>query len=507
MQQSKETAYSKAARSRIILVMGLFVLFLGVPLFLYTTRVHRADLPVSLLNERVETSNRDLTFRIPVYVNSSKPDVIQSIQLAVNNHIERSTDLGLSWGIDFLPYTPEIDSFKQYVLSIIEDSEPKNGDVTQSYVLSPYSKGLTIILPPSIDLASISEYASRVLFEQVFKTEVDLLTALQKDSQTSDMSFPFSTVYNVVFNLFVQDGSPVEWEIEKAVSQMQPIFQALKHYCKFKVNTQVQYYSKLTNEALYDEELNANVLSKDDLSTFINFGDWNLNNHEKSPSINFLIYFSDLNYKQIPLLVLGSKTNSFSIPQWGGVHIYNPSKPLSEDSILRITEDELNVILEIFASQLFELLGVPGTPASLLMRIDTFERVSCYKNLQRSLDNLNALVKLSNSLTGISIPEATKKNVLDSLTFYDQAIEQLLNSEFGQALEKSGKSVESSDKAFFEKEMLQQAHFPNEHKLAVFLPLLGPICSIVLFGLLKRFKSWRDERRKVSEAALKKKEL
>lgn len=507
MQQSKESAYSKAVRSRVIIVMGLFVLFLGAPLFLHTTRVHRADLPVSLLSERVESSNSDLTLRIPIYINSSKPDIIPSVQKAVDEHIAEATVLGLSWGLDFHPYTPEIDSFKQYVLSVIDSNESKEGDLTQYYVMSPYSKGLTIILSPSMDLASISQYATQVLFEQVFKIEVDLITALQKDTHISDMTFPFSPIYNVVFNLFVQDGSPVEWEIEKAVSKMQPIFQALKHYCKFKVSTQVQYYSKLANNVSYDEELKANVLSQDNLSTFINFGDWNLNSHEKTPSINFLIYFSDLNYDQIPLLVPGSKTNSFSIPQWGGVHIYNPSEPLSEGAVLKISELELQSILDIFASQLFELLGVPGAPASLLMRIDTFQRVACYKNLHRSLDNLNALVKLSNSLTGISIPESTKKNVLDSLLFYDQAVERLHHSDFSEALEKSGKSVESSDKAFFEKEMLQQAHFPNEHKLAVFLPLLGPICSIVLFGMLKRFKVWREERKKASKAELEKKEI
>lgn len=507
MPQSKEAAYSKAVRNRITLVMGLFVLFLGVPLFLYTTRVHRADLPVMVLNERAETFHSDLALRIPIYVNSSKVNIIPAVQAAVDEHVATATGLGLSWGIDFQPYTPEIDSFKQYVLSIIDDNESKDGDLTQSYVLSPYSKGLTIILPSFMDITSISRYATKVLFEQVFKVETDIITELKNDAHTSDMSFPYSTVYNVVFNLFVQDGSPVEWEIEKAVLQMQPIFQALKHYCKFRVSTQVQYYSKLTNNVSFDEELKANVLSQDDLSTFINFGDWNLNNHEKTPSINFLIYFSDLNYKQVPLIVPGSKTNSFSIPQWGGVHIYNPSEQLTGEKILKISELELLSILDIFASQLFELLGVPGSPASLLMRIDTFQRVACYKNLQRSLDNLNALVKLSNSLTGISIPEATKKNVLDSLSFYDQAIEQLHSSDFSTALEKSGKCVESSDKAFFEKEMLQQAHFPNEHKLAVFLPLLGPICSIVLFGLLKRFKVWREERKKASKAELEKKEL
>lgn len=507
MLQSKETAFSKTVRSRIVLTIGLFVLFLGTPLFLYTTRVHRAELPVSLLNERIQSFGESVSFNIPIYINSTNSEVLEAAQAAADRYVATQTNLGLLWAINFHPYAYDIDSYKHYVLTLIVDDKANDGEATHSYILSPYSEGITVISPPSADLETVANYITEVLFNKVFNAEIATLSLLSNDAVKSDMSFPYSTEYNVVFNLFIQDGSPVEWEIEEVVSLMRPIFQALKHYCKFKVSTQVQYYSKLTHEPVYDEELKANVLSKEDLSTFINFGDWNLNNHEKTPSINFIIYFSDLNYKNVPLLVSGSKTNSFSIPQWGGVHIYNPSMPLLEGTNAKISSKELNKILDIFASQLFKLLGVPTTPVSPLMRINSFQRISCLKSMRRSLDNLSALVKLSNSLLGISIPEATKSNVLNSLTYYDKAVEKLETSDFAMALENAGKSLHFSDKAFFEKEMLQQAHFPNEHKLAVFLPLLGPICSIVLFGVIKRFKAWREEKRKLSQKEKEKKDI
>lgn len=509
MLQSKETTYSKIVRDRIVLVMGLFVLILGAPLFLYTTRVHRALLPVSELDQRVDTFENAIKFKVPIYVNHTNENFIHILQQGSNEFLAKNTEIGLLWSLDFQPFNPEIDSYESFVLSLIDSLEADENIPLQSFVLSPYSKGVTILLPhlEEQNFDRLLEYVSDVLFNQVFKEEIDILTSLKTGRLSSDMSFPYSTEYSVVFNLFAQDGTPVDWEIESAVPSIMPVFRALKHYCRFKVSSQIQYYSKLTHDPVWDEEKKANILSLENLSTFINFGDWNLNNHEKTPSINFLIYFSDLNYQNIPLLVAESKTNSFSIPQWGGIHIYNPSMPLLEGSNLKISKIDLERILDIFASQLFELLGVPSSPVSPLMRIDSFQRISTYKNLKRSLNNLSALVKLSNSLSAISIPEATKVNVLDSLTYYDEALSKLQTSDFGASLENSGKCLQSSDKAFFEKEMLQQAHFPSEHKLAVFLPLLGPICSIVLFGVLKRFTAWRDERRKVAIATREKKEM
>lgn len=509
MLQSKESTYSKIVRDRIVLAVGLFVLFLGAPLFLYTTRVHRAVLPVAELDQRVETFQDTISFKVPVYVNYTNEKLIEALQSNSNEYLAKNTQLGLLWSLDFQHHSPGIDSYQSYVLSLFEDLDSNESAPSQSYVLSPFSKGISVFLPylKAQEYGPVLEYIYDVLLNQVFREEIETLSSLKSGLLTSDMSFPYSMEYNVVFNLFAQDGTPVDWEIESAVSSMIPVFKALKHYCNFKVSTQIQYYSKLTHNPVWDEETRANILPLENLSTFINFGDWNLNNHEKTPSINFLIYFSDLNYQNIPLLVAGSKTNSFSIPQWGGVHIYNPSMPLLEGSNLKISKAELEKILDTFASQLFELLGVPSSPVSPLMRIDSFQRISTYKNLKRSLSNLSALVKLSNSLSAISIPEATKANVLDSLAYYDLAVAKLQGSDFGVALANSGKCLQSSDMAFFEKEMLQQAHFPNEHKLAVFLPLLGPICSIVVFGILKRFTAWRDERRKAAKAAKEKKDI
>ena len=63
-----------------------------------------------------------------------------------------------------------------------------------------------------------------------------------------------------------------------------------------------------------------------------------------------------------------------------------------------------------------------------------------------------------------------------------------------------------AERAFFEKSMVGQLYFPDEHKLAVYLPLLGPIAVPLLMGLLNELKAWKKRRRERAEQEAKKKE-
>jgi GPI-anchor transamidase subunit S len=66
-------------------------------------------------------------------------------------------------------------------------------------------------------------------------------------------------------------------------------------------------------------------------------------------------------------------------------------------------------------------------------------------------------------------------------------------------LQHARKAWEDSEKAFFEKSMVGQVYFPDEHKVAVYLPLLGPVGVPLLVGLAREVKRWvgglRDSRR------------
>lgn len=64
-----------------------------------------------------------------------------------------------------------------------------------------------------------------------------------------------------------------------------------------------------------------------------------------------------------------------------------------------------------------------------------------------------------------------------------------------------------AERAFFEKSMVGQLYFPDEHKLAVYIPLLGPVGVPLVMGLLNEIRAWLKRRReKAEKGAAKKKE-
>lgn len=496
--ESKEVLYITKSRRNIIFGTLLFILSVGVPLFLYTTQIHRAQLPSDEVLYNTKSFNDTIRFQVPVYV-SIDPSHVHLLKVWQQRIDSVNLEQGLNknWGLQLKQIdhnTPE----DSYLLNVTFE---KGGQET--YEASLTSKEIRVTVD-SIDSSVL--FVPEVLLNKIFgveRTAIQSIFSGGTANDASDIALPYSNTYNLVFNFFVEDGRPVTWDIESAVEAMSPVFEALKNYATFKISTQIQYYSKLGSSANYDEKLKANILKKDELPTFINFGDWNLNSHDIDPTINFIIYFPKSNYDKISLVVEGTETNSFLIPQWGGVHILNADMPILQNSVFNLSAFRLKPIFEIFTSQLFKLLGVPKCPQSPWMRIDSLNRISTLTNLKRTLENLSSLIKLSNSLNEISIPKSTKSHAEQALEFYSKSVESLKSMDFDAAIKYSSKSVKSSDKAFFEKEMVQQAYFPNEHKLAVFLPLLGPLCSIVLIGV---FKVLKDRNLTKSEEEQKKKD-
>lgn len=64
-----------------------------------------------------------------------------------------------------------------------------------------------------------------------------------------------------------------------------------------------------------------------------------------------------------------------------------------------------------------------------------------------------------------------------------------------EALYHARVAEQEAERAFFEKSMVGQLYFPDEHKIAVYLPLLGPIGVPLVMGLLNELKAWRKRRK------------
>lgn len=307
-------------------------------------------------------------------------------------------------------------------------------------------------------------------------------------------AFKYSSTYHVTFSLFAASASPSVWDIEDAVQQyIQPLLRQLSPISNFHIDTQVQLFASFSPSIAgphYDETTNTYRLQQSDLSGFINAAEWPLSpSIGTGPTINMVLYVPSPN--QLPLL-LETGGNSWTIPQWGGVQIFNPPSSAQAN---HLTTPTLEPVMLTFADQLLSLLGVPHSPLSLALRISSLKRSRTTSLILSASSTLGALVRLTNKLESIAIPASVALSVENSIAHLEQACENLRHGRYQVALEDARVAEAEAEKAFFEPSMVGQVYFPDEHKVAVYVPLLGPMAVPLVMSALKEVKNWRAGRK------------
>lgn len=308
-------------------------------------------------------------------------------------------------------------------------------------------------------------------------------------SKRINRSFRYSPTFHLTFSLFTSSALPNTWDIENAIQDyMKPMLDVLSPIHNFTIDTQVQLFA--TPGAQSD------VLGKDDLSSFINAAEWPLSpSIGGAPTINFILYIGN----QTVGSDSGAETShSWLIPQWGSVYVQSLAP-----TVAHVSSSDLKQPMLTFAGHLLSLLGTPQT-GSLPLRLSTLARIRSADLLLRASSTLGSLARLSNSLTSISIPSSVADGVSKTMQHLELACASLGGSE---GLEHARIAESEAERAFFEKSMVGQLYFPDEHKIAVYLPLLGPIGVPLVMGLLNELKAWKKRRRERAEAEAKKKNL
>jgi GPI-anchor transamidase subunit S len=323
--------------------------------------------------------------------------------------------------------------------------------------------------------------------------------------QRETRSLNYAPSYHLTFSLFTAGPAPSSWDIEAALrSHIQPWVSALASTSNFSITTQVQLFSAFSDSVrtMADDTTNGTFIHHEDLSAFVNAAEWPLSPSIGSgPTINFVLYVPLA--KQSPLKIWGIDETAWLIPQWGGICILNP--PLvthPETAKLSVPEHLNRELLDapfgIFTMQLLSIIGVPsvnpdGTTTQLEERLNSHARQSAISLFQRASSTLGSLARLSQSLSSIPIPQKVAKLVDDTMDHLEIACKQLQGpnakrSDLEGALMHAQEAYADSEKAFFDKSMVGQVYFPDEHKVAVYLPLLGPIGVPLVVGLLRELK-------------------
>jgi len=393
----------------------------------------------------------------------------------------------------------------------------------------------------SASLASLSSYAAKML-QEVFKEEEQMVSyflekaassngegngsreGMQQQPGDVDMSrkiarmIRYSSRYHITFSLFTASAIPSSWDIIPAIeTYLTPLLTALSPISNFTVESQVQFYASFspTIRPLRNEELGAWTLTKDDLSNFINSAEWPLTSIKSDPTINFIIYIPDNSFS--PLIIPESTRggNAWLLPQWGGVAILNPktevegNKTIVQDPPTHLTLSDLKPSLDIFATQLLALLGTPSASSSvsssLPIRIDSLTRQRTAETLLSASTTLGSLARLVHALPSIAIPPTVSTSVSKTITALEQSCSELKRGRFNRALKEGRIAAEEAEKAFFERTMVALVYFPDEHKVAVYLPLLGPVGVPLMMGAGKALWAWIKYRRNAAAVGAAKK--
>lgn len=342
---------------------------------------------------------------------------------------------------------------------------------------------------------TLSYYLSKGPFALGRETSLHQSTALQLDRRTTQ-AFKYAPAYHLTFSLFTANSSPSAWEIEEALSQyLQPLLATLSGITNFTVETQVQLHAAISPSISgphFDAYTGKWQLHQSDLSGFVNAAEWPLNPSIGSgATMNFVLYVPSKEYS--PLVVPGDET-SWLIPQWGGVQILNPRG----DAPDRLGADDLRLVMLTFADQFLKLLGLPHSPQSLALRVSSLTRERATSLILSASSTLGALARLTLKLTAISIPASVANSVDDTIHHLDQACHDLRGGRFESALEHARIAEAAAEQAFFEPSMVGQVYFPDEHKVAVYVPLLGPMAVPLVMTAIKELRGLRSVKQKIS---------
>lgn len=483
-------------RGFVLLSFWAIILLLGLPIWWKTTTIYRASLPLDQMMDWADGRACRPVFPLQISIEAD------SLQDHEAQHLLRTTQHALDDLNDFSAHHLRLQLSPPTNHSTAADGVSKGSDGGEVALLirllpgtetkadlQSYFPILDVYYTPnqipssSSSSSSLATYIANTL-RGMFAEEQAMIAYLLSTSSApperspkalapevaeslakwTTRSMKYSRTYHLTFSLFTPSATPSSWDIEAALEEhVKPLLESFSSISNFTIDTQVQLYA--------NPGVSGNILKKEDLSGFINAAEWPLSpSIGGAPTVNFIIYVGDMEVEG------GGK--SWLIPQWGGV-------------VIQSDISDLRPAMLIFSNQLMSLLGAPET-GSLPLRLMTLVRVRSAGLLLKASGTMGSLARLTLALPSISIPQSVAEGVHTTIEHLRKACDGLGGKE---GLENAIIAEEAAEKAFFEKSMVGQVYFPDEHKVAVYMPLLGPVGVPLVMGVLKQFKAWRKRRR------------
>jgi len=513
------------AKTYATLSYALVMIVVGIPVWWHTTDVERAPLPFDRIEEmNLETLKQNVPITVISTTSNSIDDCLSDSTLytfkvekrELNDRerkiiSESSTIQDLDNKINAqIDHTPLGSILLVEVPSHFFDSD-KNIGIGQ-FRLVFYAKGTSIC-----DVMNVVRQA--VLGENVINTMTSSIREpikihdVDKSKWSQRKGVP-SPEYDILLSLLVPEPelNLVTWDIENAIQHiLQPFLDEIGDLYSFTVKSQVLYLTSLglssVRKTVSDSGNERFLISEKDLGLAINMESKLVSHVSSRPSFNFIAYVPTI--AQTPLHIEPNaggikiqESNSFLVPRWGGVSIWNLYNTTSRNrerfddvTMMRIVITQLRSLLGLQSEQPEKLRNVQYLPRTehliTLWEKDFLSRLKLEENLVTTRVTLQSLAHLLSKISNIVITEEVAEDVQSAVKSYDEAISCLGHGQPPQTCFESSKdSFVTAERVFFENSLLALLYFPEDQKYAIYIPLFLPISfSFVgcILPILKEF--------------------
>ena len=333
----------------------------------------------------------------------------------------------------------------------------------------------------------------------------------------------YKTSVGVSITLMVEDPvGVVAWDANEAVSRhFQPQLELLRDYFHFDdIITQVKYYASLSaktpskatcaNDNDSDEPFYF-YYAPNEMSEIFGANDWTdtpLFTESYERTAHFLLFLPRCSAR--PLYIrehhrAGAKTQSFFISNWGGAAILGGTCP--EDGIVRrVTAQDSEMGFRAFGRHLKTLLGIEGDardPAVCKSHARSFLRQTAQvaKTLRPLVAAMPSMSALDRVVGNVRASLARFNASAGSCCFANENDDECGEAACAQALRSSRGALQSIVDAFYDPDLLPQLYFPDQHLLAVHMPLLAPLILPLIVGLVKEIKRHKRKLKTAAEGA------
>lgn len=458
------------SRRQVVLAFWATVL-LGIPFWYFTTSVSRASLPV-----------------VPDF-----DDVRPTIGLSLQ---------GLSAGSSQRIITNLNRLQPVHTYTEAHDEQAYKVTYREADTFSTTFDGRRLEITATEEQSINLEESIMALLLKVFQDEASRIAASSTSSARDLRVVKYSPSYELVFSLLNGGGDdPIHsWEIAAVLDKYAPLMHELSSISTFSLESQIQFNADLTFDPNRDESVSGGyTIQSSALKNFINSAEWNLASAQsESKPLNFILYVPRAD--QRPLLIKDQDvevpTNSFILPQFGSIVIYNPR---NSTGVLR--QDVLADLMDRAIQHLLILLGLPDIPYGFggdtsVWRLDGLMRQRWVETVRSAQETLQSITKVVDQIPNMHVPAHVATLIQASLASLQESRQCMARAEVKTALLHSRDAVRYAEEAFFDEKMVSLLYFPDEHKYGVYMPLFGPLLLPLVMAAVRELKTYRATKTK-----------